>query len=230
MAKVSQCKYYFQKPVKITTREVGEIIKSNVKDEEALISAASNGDSAAFGQLVTNYQALVYNTIKLKVRNSEDAMDLSQEVFIKLWKALPNWRGECRFSTWLYRICVNTSVDFLRRAPEIPPESLSGIPDEDGDRPLEVADETIGASPERLAEQNETTALVRRAISLLSGEQREVILLRDIEGYTYDEIADMLSLEIGTVKSRLNRARSNLRSLLSDGEKLSKNSTKQGTK
>lgn len=209
---------------------MGEIIKSNVKDEEALISAASNGDSAAFGQLVTNYQALVYNTIKLKVHNSEDAMDLAQEVFIKLWKALPNWRGECRFSTWLYRICVNTSVDFLRRMPEIPPESLSGVPDEDGDRPLEVADEAISASPERLAEQHETTALVRSAIARLSDEQREVIILRDIEGYTYDEIADMLSLEIGTVKSRLNRARTNLRSLLTNSEKIAGNSIKQGTK
>ena len=206
---------------------MGEIIKSNVKDEEALISAASNGDSAAFGQLVTNYQALVYNTIKLKVKNSEDAMDLSQEVFIKLWKALPNWRGECRFSTWLYRICVNTSVDFLRRMPEIPPESLSGVPDEDGDRPLEVADEAIYASPERLTEQHETTALVRSAIARLSVEQREVIILRDIEGYTYDEIADMLSLEIGTVKSRLNRARTNLHSLLSDSDKSGKITTKK---
>ena len=179
-----------------------------------MISAASNGDGAAFGQIVTKYQALVYNTIKLKVHNSEDAMDLAQEVFIKLWKALPNWRGECRFSTWLYRICVNTSVDFLRRMPEIPPESLSGVPDEDGDRPLEVADETISASPERLTEQHETTALVRSAIARLSDEQREVIILRDIEGYTYDEIADMLSLEIGTVKSRLNRARGILREAL----------------
>ena len=202
----------------------------NIKDEEVLISAASNGDSAAFGQLVTNYQALVYNTIKLKVKNSEDAMDLSQEVFIKLWKALPNWRGECRFSTWIYRICVNASVDFLRRTPNVAPESLSGTPDDDGDdRPLEVADDSIGASPERTLEQNETVARVRNAITQLSDEQREVIMLRDIEGYTYEEISDMLSLEIGTVKSRLNRARGNLRAILSEHDKNSKKSLKLGT-
>lgn len=102
-----------------------------------------------------------------------------------------------------------------------------GSADEDGDRPLEVADETISASPERLTEQHETTALVRSAIARLSDEQREVIILRDIEGYTYDEIADMLSLEIGTVKSRLNRARTNLRSLLSDSDKSGKITTKK---
>lgn len=207
--------------------------------EEALILAASRGDSNAFGQLVLNYQTLVYNTIRTKIKNDEDALDLSQEVFIKLWKSLPGWRHECKFSTWVYRVCVNASYDFLRRAPDIPPEPLNVREDEEGgERVAEVADESISASPERLLEQNETTAAVRRAIALLPDEQREVVLLRDIEGYSYEEVADILELELGTVKSRLNRARANLRELLGGfagrsehGEKnISKKSVGSGTK
>ena len=141
-------------------------------------------------------------------------MDISQEVFIKIWKALPNWRGECKFATWVYKVCINASLDFLRRAPE-KTESLSGRPDDDGDeRPLDIADDSVQASPERRLEQSETTMAVRRAIAKLPEDQRQIVILRDIDGYSYDEIADMLSLGIGTVKSRINRARTRLKSLL----------------
>lgn len=187
----------------------------NKRDEDALIYTASCGDKGAFGQLVIAYQSLVYNTIKTKVKNPEDAMDLAQEVFLKIWRSLPNWRGECKFSTWVYRVCINASYDFLRKSPQIPPESLSGKLDEDGDeRPFDVADDSVASSPELSLSKNETSAAVRSAINRLSDEQREIIMLRDIEGYSYDEISSMLSLEIGTVKSRLNRARGNLREIL----------------
>lgn len=183
-------------------------------NEAELIKAAANGDQSAFSELVTEYERLVYNTVKSKVLSAEDAMDISQEVFIKIWKALPNWRGECKFATWVYKVCINASLDFLRRAPE-ETESLSGRPDDDGDeRPLDIADDSVQASPERRLEQSETTMAVRRAIARLPEDQREIVILRDIDGYSYDEIADMLSLGIGTVKSRINRARTKLKSLL----------------
>ena len=185
-------------------------------NEAELIKAAAKGDQSAFSELVTAYERLVYNTAKSKVFSHEDAMDVSQEVFIKIWRSLPNWRGECRFATWIYKVCVNASLDFLRRAPE-ETESLSGRPDEDGEeRPLEIADESVSASPESSLERNETTMAVRRAIAKLPDDQRQIVVLRDIDGYTYEEIAEMLSLGLGTVKSRINRARVRLKALLED--------------
>lgn len=185
-------------------------------NEAELIKAAAKGDQSAFSELVTAYERLVYNTAKSKVLSHEDAMDVSQEVFIKIWRSLPNWRGECKFATWIYKVCVNASLDFLRRAPE-ETESLSGRPDEDGEeRPLEIADESVSASPESSLEQNETTMAVRRAIAKLPDDQRQIVVLRDIDGYTYEEIAEMLSLGLGTVKSRINRARVRLKALLED--------------
>lgn len=185
-------------------------------NEAELIKAAAKGDQSAFSELVTAYERLVYSTARSKVLSHEDAMDVSQEVFIKIWRSLPNWRGECKFATWIYKVCVNASLDFLRRAPE-ETESLSGHPDEDGEeRPLEVADESVSASPESSLERNETTMAVRRAIAQLPEDQRQIVVLRDIDGYTYEEIAEMLSLGLGTVKSRINRARVRLKSLLED--------------
>ncbi|MBQ8510659.1 MAG: sigma-70 family RNA polymerase sigma factor [Clostridia bacterium] len=187
-----------------------------IQSEPKLIARAQAGDQDAFGQLVQAYEKMVYNTIKMKVVNAEDALDLSQEVFVKIWKSIGSYRGDCRFSTWVYRIATNACFDHLRRN-VLPTDSMTGAPDEDGDeRPLDVADESLSASPERTLEQRETVTAVRAAIAQLSEEQQEVVLLRDIEGYTYEEIAEMLHLEIGTVKSRLNRARAHLRELLSD--------------
>ena len=194
------------------------------ENEAELIKAAARGDQSAFSELVTNYERLVFNTVKSKVLSREDAMDVSQEVFIKLWRSLPNWRGDCKFATWVYKVSINASLDFLRRAPE-DTESLSGRPDDDGEeRPLEIADDSISSSPENSLEQNETARTVRRAIAKLPEDQRQIVVLRDIDGYTYDEIAEMLSLGLGTVKSRINRARCKLKSLLEEelGEKFSK--------
>lgn len=191
---------------------VNGIVKT--EDEERLLKAAAAGDQTAFSEIVSAYERLVYNTVKSKVLSAEDAMDISQEVFLKIWRALPNWRGECRFATWVYKVCINASLDFLRRAPERT-EPLNGYPDADGDEhPLEIADDSVCSSPEGKLEQSETTLAVRRAIAKLPDDQRQVVVLRDIEGYSYEEIAEMLSLGIGTVKSRINRARCRLKAVL----------------
>ncbi len=192
-----------------------EIQQFNTPEENALICAAANGDTEAFGSLYTMYEKLVYNTVRLKVNSAEDAFDLSQEVFLKIWKSIGRYRGDCRFSTWVYKICVNACLDFLRHAKISTAEQMPTYTDRDGDEvEIEFADETVDSSPEGMFEKHETVRLVRDAITKLSPEAREVVLLRDIEGYSYDEIAAMTGLEIGTVKSRLNRARGHLRELL----------------
>ena len=189
--------------------------KFNPPEEEALIALAANGNEEAFGNLVSMYEKLVYNTVRSKISSPEDALDISQEVFIKIWRYIGRYRGDCRFSTWVYKICRNTCLDFLRRSQHYVTERMPVFTDRDGDETeAELPDESAASSPERTFEKNDDIRMVREAIDALSPEQREVILLRDIEGYTYDEISEMLSIEIGTVKSRLSRARSNLRSII----------------
>ena len=189
--------------------------KFNTPEEDRLIEAASAGDREAFGQIVSLYEKLVYNSIKLKVPSEQDAMDLSQEVFINLWRSIGKYRGDCKFSTWIYKIAVNASLDYLRKAAHSATEALPTLTDDEGDeKQIEIADDSAAASPERTLEKAETVRVVRDAIARLNDEQREVILLRDIEGYSYEEISEMLSLEIGTVKSRINRARAHLREML----------------
>ena len=192
-----------------------EMRQYNTPEENALIGAAANGDSEAFGSLYTMYERLVYNTVRLKVGNPDDALDLSQEIFVKIWRSIGRYRGDCRFSTWVYKICINACLDFLRRTKASLTESIPTYTDRDGDEvEIEFADESAASSPELMSEKREKVRLVRDAIAKLSPEAREVVELRDIQGYSYEEIAEMTGLGIGTVKSRLNRARSHLRELL----------------
>ncbi len=187
----------------------------NTDEENRLIIASAKGDRQAFCVLVVMYERFVYNSVKIKVANEDDALDVSQEVFIKIWKSLPMYRGDCRFTTWIYKICQNACLDHLRHEQHIRTEQLPTHTDKDGDEnTVEFADESPDSSPELSFEKNEAIRAVRAAILKLSPEQREVVELRDIRGYRYEEISEMLGIEIGTVKSRLNRARSNLKEML----------------
>lgn len=189
----------------------------NTCEEERLIEAAKNGESAAFGEIVKLYEKLVYNSVRLKISSAEDALDVSQNVFIKLWRSIGSYRGDCRFSTWVYKICQNACLDFLRHQKATATEAIPTYTDKDGDEiELEFADESVGASPERMAERREKVMLVRDAMTKLSPDAREIIVLRDMEGYSYEAIAEMKGLEVGTVKSRLNRARLQLKAFLSE--------------
>ena len=155
--------------------------KFNTPEEDRLIVAASAGDREAFGEIVSLYEKLVYNTIRLKVPGEQDAMDLSQEVFIKLWRSIGKYRGDCKFSTWIYKIAINASLDYLRKASHSATEALPTLTDDEGDeKQIEIADESAAASPERTLEKAETVRAVREAIARLNEEQREVILLRDL--------------------------------------------------
>ena len=185
-----------------------KIILDTDKQILLLLKKSMKGDNDAFGELILKYENFVYNTVYHAIGNREDAFDVSQEVFIKAFRALKNFRGDCKFSTWLYKIAMNASKDYIREKSKRRTISLSDWTDEEnGNRPPDIIEDSIDAKPEESYERNETRDSVRKAIANLSEDHRTVIVLRDIEGYSYEEIADMLDLEIGTVKSRISRAR-----------------------
>ncbi len=185
-------------------------------DEQKIIKKIQGGDVNAFELLVNEYEKNVYNLALRMCKNPEDAADMSQEAFIKAYNSLQSFRGDSKFSVWLYRIVSNLCLDHLRRQSRRPVSSLS-VEDSDGESTeLEIADEE--QAPERLLERKTTREAVRRGLDRLNSEQREILLLREIQGFSYDEIADVLNIESGTVKSRIFRARKKLCDfLIADG-------------
>lgn len=198
------------------------------EEESRIVEQVQGGDVNAFEALVTAYEKNVYNLALRMTGNPEDAADMSQEVFIKAYNSLNSFRGESKFSVWLYRIVSNVCLDFLRRKSRRPAVSLS-IEDDGGEETqLELPDES--QSPELLLERSLTRDAVRRGLGVLPPEQRQILLLREIQGLSYEEIAHVLELEAGTVKSRIFRARKRLCAfLLKDGNiPDSVSSSKQG--
>ena len=184
--------------------------------EQAVIQKILDGDVNAFEELMAAYEKNVYNMALRMVGNPEDAADMSQEAFIKAYHSLSNFRGDSKFSVWLYRIVSNVCLDFLRRQSRRGTVSLS-VEDGDGeDVQLEIPDES--QSPEALLERRLTRDAVRRGLDVLPNDAKQILLLREIQGLSYDEIAQVLDIEVGTVKSRLFRARKKLCAfLLADG-------------
>jgi len=176
-----------------------------------LVAAAKRGDQDAFGILVERHQSLVYSLACRMVGSPEDAADLSQEAFLRAWRGLPRFDARSAFTTWLYRLTSNVCIDFLRRERRRSEVSMT-VENEDGEHQLDLPDERW--SPEQLWEKQETRATLERGLAALSPEHRQILLLREIEGLSYAEIARILDLEEGTVKSRLSRARLALRAYL----------------
>ncbi|MCS6862480.1 MAG: sigma-70 family RNA polymerase sigma factor [Abditibacteriales bacterium] len=182
--------------------------------DEALVRRCQQGEWEAFDLLMRQHEAKVYNIAYRMLGHPEDASDAAQEVFIRIYHALPKFRGECAFSTWLYRIAVNVCLDAVRRRARQPSIHESALVDteEEADFMDHVPD--VHPDPERVVMQKELQRLVHEAIQTLSESQRVVLVLYDLEGFTYEEIAAMLRTSIGTVKSRLNRARLALKAKL----------------
>ena len=190
---------------------------SLTREQEAqIVQRVLQGDANAFEKLVLEYEKSVYAITQRMTGNAEDAADMTQETFIKAYNSLSSFRGDSKFSVWLYRIATNVCLDFLRSRSRKPTVSLS-VEDDDGEEvELDIADES--QSPERLLERGLTRDAVRRGLNALSPEYRQILLLREIQGLSYEEIADVLTLEVGTVKSRIFRARKRLCAfLLADG-------------
>lgn len=185
---------------------------------EAMVQLARAGDEDAFGMLVTTYERFVYHTALRVLRmcggNVQDGEDVAQNAFLKAWRSLPSFRGDCAFSTWLYRITVNCARDHCRSQFRHPTVSLTTTDEEGEEVEIDVPVTEGDTVPEDVLVREETVRQVRHAIESLPPEMRAVILLRDMEELSYSAIADLLHLEVGTVKSRLNRARNALKELL----------------
>jgi len=182
--------------------------------DHELVNRANGGDSSAFDALVIRHQDRVFGTVLRIVGNREDALDLSQEIFLTVFQRLDRFLGKAKFSTWLYRIAVNRCRDELRRRGFVKhtrPASLDATRP-DGDPLREPA--SAAPAPEERAEAKETSAVVHAALAELPEEAREIVVLRDLEGLSYEETADVLEVPVGTVRSRLSRARVLLRDRL----------------
>jgi RNA polymerase sigma-70 factor (ECF subfamily) len=187
-------------------RRVQLAIGSIVIDDAQLIRDTLAGDSAAFGQLVCKYQDRLYTALAHMGGSPEEARDVVQEAFVQAFVKLETFRGSSAFYTWLYRIAFNVSVSRKRR--QRPTVSLERTRDLSGEEPLDMA------SPTERLERGERAAQVRRAMAALSEEHRAILVLREIEGFDYEQIAEALDVAVGTVRSRLHRARAQLRELL----------------
>jgi RNA polymerase sigma-70 factor (ECF subfamily) len=178
-------------------------------DDRSLIADSLDGDSAAFGELVRRYQDRLYNTVYRLVDNAEDALDVVQDAFLNAYQSLDSFKGDALFFTWLYRIAVNTAISHKRKR-----RVLVRIADRNGDPLIEPHDPSNLARPDHAMEQAEEEQKVHRALARLSLEHRAVLVMKELEGQKYEEMADALGVPIGTIRSRLHRARLELRELL----------------
>ena len=184
--------------------------------EQYCIQRVLAGDANAFEPLVQAYEKTVYNLALRTLGNVQDAEDVTQEAFLKAYRSLSGYRGDSKFSVWLYRIVSNLCLDLLRAKKRRPTQSLSVENDEGEEEILDVPDEQF--SPEHLLDRKLTRESVQRGLASLPDEARQILLLREIQGLSYEEIGRVLELDPGTVKSRIFRARKRLCAfLLQDG-------------
>jgi RNA polymerase sigma-70 factor (ECF subfamily) len=179
-------------------------------DEQALIAAARKGDVRAFNQLVMLYQSMTYNLAYRILSDSDAAADATQEAFISAFKAIPKFRGGS-FKSWMLRIVTNACYDQLRRKKRRPTDSLDDLPVErDHIRYLRDPAE----KPDEVVERQELNRLIQAGIQSLPDEQRIVLVLSDVQGLSYQEVAEVAEVPLGTVKSRLSRGRAKVRDYL----------------
>ena len=177
--------------------------------EEQLISHAVAGDSAAFSELMTLHERRMYAVALRICTNREDAQDCLQDAMLRIYRSLGSFKRQSSFSTWVYRITMNTCLDELRRRKTRAATSLDAMLD-NGYSPSDETD-----TPEQHSLQSEQRRLLERAIAELPEDMRSAIVLRDIEGCSYEEIAQALDANVGTIKSRISRGREILRAVLS---------------
>lgn len=193
-----------------------------LENENEIIKKAAKGDERAYEMLVCEYESIVYRLAYRMCGNREDALDVSQNAFLKAWKALPAFTYKSSFGTWIYRITVNAAKDLLAK---------------------KIEHSELSAEEERVADDSDPTEniirlekrdAVRKALGLLSPEHREILVLREMEEKSYREISDLLGIEEGTVKSRINRARAELKNiylkLYENGEQIKKSEVKSSSK
>lgn len=182
-------------------------------EEKELIALCQQGDVNAFERLIAGYQKKVINAAYGMMGNPEDAYDIAQEVFLKVFQNIGKFHGQSSFSTWLYRVTSNVCLDELRRRKRRISDAVSLSPDEESDfAEIQIADKDAG--PQEQAERSETRLAVQKAIDALPEDYRAVIVLRELQGLDYQQIADAMECSLGTVKSRISRARQMLKEKL----------------
>lgn len=171
-------------------------------DESDCIARAQRGDVAAFSELVARHQDRIYRFLLRLTRSHDDALELAQETFIHAWTALERWQAQARFSTWLFQIARNQAIDLLRRTQRVDFVEFDAS----------VADSLADSAPtpEEALYSTQRLRALERALQRLPTEHREILLLREIEDLSYDEMAAVLNISLGTVKSRIARARTAL--------------------
>lgn len=183
--------------------------------DDLLIRRAQRGDADAFEQLLLEHQKNVYNLCYRMANNPDDAMDLSQETFLRAWRCLDQYQFASAFSTWLYRLCSNLCIDFLRKRRRQQTVPLT-FEDADGEEQTYAVPDPAPL-PEELVELKLTRETLQAAMAQLLPEHRAILQLRVCEDLPYEQIADILDIQVGTVKSRLSRARTQLKKILERG-------------
>ena len=191
---------------------------NNKIDDAVLVERCRQGDSEAMEQLIVKYQNRIYNVILRMCRNTDDAAELTQETFVKIIKKINVFEGRSSFYTWAFRIAVNLTLNYCQRSVRLGFKSLD-IEDKEHNRQTRrqlkefLTDESC-PDPALVAQNKELCEIVIQSLMKLDDAHRAVVVLRDIEGMNYARIAEVLDIELGTVKSRLSRARSNLRKIM----------------
>ena len=183
-----------------------------MQENQRLIKRAQRGDSDAFEELVSPYETRIFAICLRIMGNREDALDCAQDAMLRIFRALGEYRFQAAFTTWLFRITTNVCLDALRRQKVRPSTSLDAMMDE-GFSPPDPA-----ASPEEALDERESMRAVREGIAKLPADMRAALVLRDVQGLPYEEVAQILHLNLGTVKSRISRARDRLRKLVLESQ------------
>lgn len=194
-------------------------------DEKHILARARRGDLAAFEELVRRNEKRVYAVALRSSGSPEDAADITQEVFLRAWRSIEDFRGDSGFSTWLFRITANLCVDFARHR-QAQPQTQPLVGEDDAERPIP----DTAPTPEEHLENSELGRELAAALDEISEEHRRIVLLRDVSGLSYTEIAEVLEISEGTVKSRLSRARIALRTILQKRGNLLPSASSKDTK
>ncbi|MCE5197619.1 MAG: sigma-70 family RNA polymerase sigma factor [Armatimonadota bacterium] len=198
-------------PSTIRIALTGQVGMDGYTDQQ-IVERVLAGEMDAFSVLVDRYQDRIFSAVFNYVYNHDDAIDITQEAFVKAYSRLKSFNASSAFYTWLYRIAVNSAIDFLRKRKSRPADSL------DDDKFSEIGFEPVShdasTDPEKVVVRSEQVQTLRKAIASLSSKLKSALILHDVEGLSQEEVAEILNVPLGTVKSRVSRARVELRNLL----------------
>lgn len=186
-----------------------------MRDDQGLIAASLQGDTTAFGELVQRYQERLYHAVYRMLDNPDDALDVVQDAFLNAYQCLHGFKGDAQFFTWLYRIAMNSAISHKRKQRVVLSIDMAR---RNGEASAEPPDPSEDTRPGHSLERAEQERRIHRALSRLSPEHRSVLVMKDMEGQKYEEMAELLQVPIGTIRSRLHRARLELRALLEQDE------------